>query len=305
MKIVFFGTSEIGVPILEQLVQTHEVIAVVTTIDKPVGRKQILTPSPIAQLAEQFKITIHKPKKIKNNPEFIEQAKNWGADIFIVVSYGKILPLELLNIPPLKTINVHFSLLPKYRGPAPVQFTLLNGETKTGSTIFILDELVDNGPILSQAELPISPTDTNISLQAKLSKLSTELLLTTLAKYQAGELKPKNQNHEQATFTKIIQKTDGKIDWNKNAQAIFNQWRAYQPWPRIFTTWQNQTLQIVECRPSDTHITAQAGTIVNNLITCGNNSTLELISVQLEGKNITPVQDFINGHPEFNGSTLK
>ncbi|HMQ02065.1 MAG TPA: methionyl-tRNA formyltransferase, partial [Candidatus Doudnabacteria bacterium] len=157
MNIIFFGTSEIAVPILDKLLEQHTIAAVITSPDKAVGRKQLLTPSPIANLAARRNLLTYKPLQVKGNSELHRTLRQHQADIFIVVSYGKILPPELLDIPPLKTINVHFSLLPKYRGPAPVQFALLNGETTTGTTIFILDELVDHGPVLASRKLDIDP----------------------------------------------------------------------------------------------------------------------------------------------------
>lgn len=291
MKIVFFGTSDIGLPILEDLIANHQVLAVVTSPDKPVGRKQELTPTPIAELAKQHKIQILKPKKVRDNPDFLSElaeiVDSRYIDIFIVVSYGKILPAELLELPPLKTINVHFSMLPKYRGAAPVQFALLNGETTTGTSIFILDAEVDHGPILATKNIAIDDDDTNTTLQTKLAELSSTLLLETLPKYADGSLTPVQQDHSQATFTKLISKEDGLVDWSKPAQEIYNQFRAYQPWPGIYTTWQHKKLKIIDCKLSE------------------DKTTLELITVQLEGKNPTSMKDFLNGYPDFEMSQLK
>lgn len=298
MKIIYFGTSRIGEPILEALVREHHVLAVVTSPDKPVGRKQVITPSPIATLADKHNIPTYKPDKVKNNPELLEDLKNLNADLFVVVSYGKILPIELINTPPLKTVNVHFSLLPKYRGAAPVQFALLNGEHKTGTTIFILDELMDHGPILATAELGIDPTDTNPILQEKLAQISAELLLETLPKYQSGVLKPVEQDHSQATKTGLISKEDGKVDWSKPATEIYNKWRAYQPWPGIYTLWEDKTLKILECKVGP-ELTGEPGQFKDNAIICGGNTSLELISIQLEGKNAVEIEDFLRGHSNF------
>ncbi len=291
MKIVVFGTSEIGLPILEALLANHEVINVVTSPDRPVGRKQVLTATPIADLAAKHNIPVLKPEKVKNNPEFLSElqklATDHSVDIFVVVSYGKILPTVLLDIPPLKTVNVHFSLLPKYRGPSPVQSSILNGDTSTGATIFILDEAVDHGPILTTQEVAIDPDDTNITLQSKLAAISSDLLLDTLPKYQAGQITPQEQDHSHATSAKMISKEDGLIDWSKPAQQIYNQFRAYQPWPGVYTTWQDKKLKILNCKLSE------------------DKSTLELITVQLEGKNPTSIKDFKNGYPAFDISKLK
>ena len=299
MKLVFFGTSEIGVPILDALIQQHEVVAVVTSPDKATGRKQIISPSPIASCAEGHGLLTYKPEKVKHNPEFLHTLQEHKADLFIVVSYGKILPVELLDIPRLKTINVHFSLLPKYRGPAPVQFALLNGESTTGTTIFILDELVDHGPILATAEMAIEPSDTNPTLQGKLAQLSCTLLLETLPKYEAGQITPQEQNHDEATTTKIISKQDGRIDWQDSGVEIYNRFRAFQPWPGIYTEWQGKTLKILDCSPAVQPPNLSQGQAQNELIGCGHNTALQLKTVQLEGKIPVSIKDFLNGYPEF------
>lgn len=303
MRIVFFGTSEIGVPILEALHKNHEVVLVVSTPAKPTGRKQIITPSSISNTANQLNLPIITPQKVKTNTELWDDLKKYNADIFIVVSYGKILPLDLINIPPLKTVNVHFSLLPAYRGPAPVQFALLEGKTKTGTTIFVLDELVDHGPVIAMAEIQIDPDDTNITLQSKLAQLSAELLIETLPKYESGEITLQEQNHELATGSKIITKEDGKIDWSQGVQSIYNKFRAFQPWPGIYTSFEGKIFKILNCKPAQaTHLSP--GKIERNMVGCGNNTAIELITVQLEGKNPVSIQDFLNGHPKFADSLL-
>lgn len=304
MKIIFFGTSEIGVPILEQLVTHHKILAVVSSPDKPVGRKQILSPSPIANFAERKNLLLLKPTKVKNNPEFLEELSKFGADIFIVVSYGKILPEEMLDIPRLKTINVHFSLLPKYRGPAPVQFALLHGETETGTTIFILDKEVDHGPILATKKMSIDPSDTNITLQSKLAQLSADLLIDLLPKYDEGKIIPTKQNHTEASTSKIIGKEDGLIDWSQTAQDIYNRYRAFQPWPGIYTNWQGKAFKILNCEIAQNPPKIASGEAVEDLVGCGQYTALRLISVQLEGKNPVSIKDFLNGYPDFTHSQL-
>lgn len=295
MRIVFFGTSDVGLPILEALAKEHEIIQVVTSPDAFVGRKQELRATPIADLANELKIPIQKPEQVKNNPEFLDFLKELNADIFIIVSYGKILPLELLDIPPLKTINVHFSLLPKYRGAAPIQYALLNGETTSGTTIFILDEKVDNGPILVKKELGIEAADTFSTLAQKLANLSAELLIDLLPKYAAGEITPEEQNHDEATFTKLIKKEHGRIDWAKPAQETFNMWRAYTPWPGIWTTWKNENFKILQLKviesPTDDNI--------SETIKCGSNTYLLLEEVQPAGKKPMTMKDFMNGAKDF------
>lgn len=297
MKIVFFGTSNVGLPIISALQTDHEIVHVVTSPDSKVGRKQELTQTPIANFAVEHDIALSKPEKVKNNPEFIEFLKTFNADIFVVVSYGKIMPEELLSIPPLQTINVHFSLLPKYRGPAPIQFALLNGETKTGTTIFVLDELVDHGPILATQEVVIDPEDTFESLASKLAEISAQLILNVLPKYQSGEITPQEQNHELATKSSIINKEDGKINFStESAQQIYNKFRAFTPWPGIWTNYNEEVLKIISCQP----ITISEQTEpAQEIIPCAGNTYLKLNEVQLAGKNKVTMKDFLNGHPNF------
>ncbi len=304
MKIVFFGTSDVGLPILKTLNEQHEVLHVITSPDRPVGRKQEMTSTPIATLATELNLPVSKPQTVKNNPEFLDQLRALNADIFIVVSYGKILPIDLLEIPELKTINVHFSLLPKYRGPAPIQFALLAGEDIIGTTIFILDELVDHGPVLAMEEMPISPDDTFATLAPKLADLSAGLLIRLLPDYAAGEIIPVTQDHSQATTTHLIKKEHGKIDWSKSATEIYNQWRAFTPWPGIWTTFENDTLRILECEPASPPETPNAFTDLKDVIPCGQDTFLRLIKIQLAGKSATSMQDFLNGRRNFTPASL-
>lgn len=300
MKIVFFGTSEVGLPILEALHKEHEIVHIVTSPDSKVGRKQILTATPIADFALANNILTSKPEKVKSNIEFMDYLRTMNADIFVVVSYGKILPEELLNIPPLKTVNVHFSLLPKYRGPAPMQFALMNGETTTGTTIFVLDELVDHGPVLATEEIAIDPDDSFTTLAQKLSDLSASLILDVLPKYQSGEIVPQEQNHDDATKTHMISKEDGKVDWtNCTAQDIYNKFRAFNEWPGIWTTYQDENLKIIDCIV----VTETSGT-EKNIIPCKDNTFLKLEQVQLASKNKMTMKDFLNGHPNFSPTDL-
>lgn len=311
MKIVFFGTSNVALPILEELRKQHEIVAVVTSPDATVGRKQELTESPVSALAKDLKWTLLKPEKVKSNTEFINQLQSFGADIFVVVSYGKILPLEIINLPPLKTINVHFSILPKYRGSSPMQYALLNGDTQTGTSIFILDEKVDNGPILAQESANIEPWDNFFTLSDKLAKLSAKLILPTLEKYAQGQITPLPQQETEATFTKIISKQDGKIDWAKPANEIYNKFRAFFPWPGIWTTWNGQNLKITDCVYTElqmggsTDAYRKGQVLEGGIIVCGNNSALKINQLQLAGKNEVNISEFLNGYQTFVGSTLE
>lgn len=310
MKIVFFGTSEVGLPTLEKLVQHHEVVGVVTSPDAPVGRKQVLTPSPVASRAEQLGLHILKPEKVKGNSDIVEQLEKLAADIYIVVSYGKILPKELIDVPPLKTLNIHFSLLPQYRGAAPIQSALKNGDTATGTTIFILDEFMDHGPVLAQVEENIKPDDTFTTLAQRMAEISAEKLIGILPAYQNGELATKEQNHDLATKAPMIKKEDGRIDWSKPAQDIYNTWRAYQPWPGIYTTWNGKLLKIIECASVPSLSIAggyeklQGSIKTGGYVLCGDNTALQLVTIQLEGGRPLNIRTFLNGNPVFIGSKL-
>lgn len=309
MRIVFLGTSDVGLPTLEKLVQHHQVVGVLTSPDAPVGRKQVLTPSPIALRAQELGLLVLKPEKVKNNPEVLDELKKLAADIYIVVSYGKILPKELIDAPPLKTLNIHFSLLPQYRGAAPIQAALKNGETVTGTTIFVLDELLDHGPILAQVAESVQPDDTFTTLAARMAHISADKLIEILPAYQNGTLVPQEQNHELATKAPMLKKEDGKIDWSKTAQEIYNQWRAYQPWPGIYTTWNGKLLKIVACATQvgsgQWAVDSKPGTVLSDgTIACGQNTYLCINTLQPEGKQPMDIKSFLNGNTNFINSIL-
>lgn len=305
MKIVFFGTSNVALPILEALHREHEIQAVVTAPDARVGRKQTITPSPVALLVNELKLPVIKPEKIKNNLELTQQLQQLSAEVFIVVSYGKILPGEIINLPPHKTLNIHFSRLPQYRGASPIQFALLNGDTTTATTIFVLDEQLDHGPIVAQEATTIDSDDNFLTLSQRMARQSAELLLNVLPDYVSGRRQSREQEHDQATYTKIISKMDGKIEWTKTAPEVYNQFRAFYPWPGIWTTWQNKTLKILDCLPATSDQSASPGTVLSGgIVACGNNTFLKINSLQLEGKNQVAITEFLNGYPSFVSSQL-
>lgn len=304
MKMVFFGTADVAVPILNALNHAHQVIAVITSPDAPVGRKQVLTPSPVAIAASTLGLPILKPTKVKDNPELYEQLRKMDADIFIVVAYGKILPKKVIDLPELKTVNVHFSLLPKYRGAAPIQYTLLNGESVTGTTLFVLDERMDTGPVLSQKEMAVEENDDYHTLSEKLSKLSITALIETLPAYQQGVLLPYPQNESNATYTRLISKDDGMVNWRNSSDQIYNQHRAFKNWPGIWTTWNGETLKIIGCVISPIKTELAPGTVHEDIIACGNGTALHLSAVQAAGGTKQSYSDFLRGHPNFNGSQL-
>ena len=310
MKIVFFGTANTALPILEKLHSKYEVLAVVTNPDAPFGRSGKMQESPVSALAKDLNLTLLKPERVKGNTEFLNQLEALAADIYIVVAYGKILPSEIINLPKLKTINVHFSVLPKYRGPSPIQFTLLNGDKQTGTSIFILDEKVDNGLLLSQKIVDIESDDNYFTLSDRLAKISSDLILETLEDYSNGKITPLPQDESRVTFTKIISKQDGKIDFTKSADEIYNQFRAFFLWPGIWTTWNGKILKIVDCvttelQTQDTTDAYRCGEVLQGgIIVCGNKTYLQIKTLQLEGKNETDLSSFLNGYKEFIGTNL-
>jgi len=235
VKIIFMGTSQFGAIILEGLAQSdYKPCLVITTPDKPVGRKQIMTPPPVKISAQKYNISIAQPEKIKNLESKINNLK---PDLGIVAAYGYILPQEILIIPKYGFLNVHPSLLPKYRGPSPIQTAILNGDKKTGVTIILMDEKMDHGPILAQRELEflISKKYTYLELSQELAVKGANLLLETIPRWVSNEIKPMPQDESKATYTKILKKEDGEIDWSKPAEKIERKIRAFNPWPGTFT----------------------------------------------------------------------
>jgi methionyl-tRNA formyltransferase len=310
MNIVFFGTSNVALPVLEALRREHNISAVVTSPDAKIGRRQVLTPSPVALLAGDLGLPLLKPDSVKNNEAFLAQLRQLAADIYIVVSYGKILPLAVINLPAHKTLNLHFSRLPQYRGASPIQFALMNGDTETATTIFVLDEQLDHGPIVAQQESAIEPDDTFLTLSQRMARQSTELLLDVLPDYISGKITPLPQDHDQATYTKIITKQDGRIDWELPSQKIYDRFRALYPWPGIWTTTaQGKSLKILACAPvapaDGPSGPNEPGTVLpGGVVACGNGTFLKVASLQLEGKNPTGIAEFLNGYRGFAGSKL-
>lgn len=324
MKIVFFGTSNVALPILEALSKQHEILAVVTQPDSKVGRKQEIQESPVSVLATEMKLKILKPEKVRGNQEFYQQLKNLtspspnpspggrgteqGADIFVVVSYGQIMPLEIINMPKFKTINVHFSVLPKYRGASPIQSALLNGEEYTGTSIFILDEKVDHGPLLATEVVKIDSDDNSLTLSQKLAYKSAALINTVLDDYVTGKITPLPQDESAATHTTHIEKADGKIDWSKTAGEIYNRFRAFYPWPGVWTKWNGKLLKATDLEINTQQIpteSAKPGIVLDGgVVVCGQGTFIKIKSLQMEGKKEMLINDFINGYREFVGSRL-
>ena len=322
-KTLFFGTPDFAVPTLETLIAIPEVelLAVFTQPDKPVGRKQTLTPPPVKVTAQKNNIPVFQPEKLKTK-EFEEQLKKISPDVCLVAAYGKIISSKLLDIPKHGWLNVHGSLLPKYRGASPIQGAILNGDEKTGVTLMKIDAGLDTGPIISQKSIDIEPSENFQTLHDKLSRLGAELIRKSLLNYLDGKLKPQQQNNNLATETKIIAKEDGRINWKQSATQIERQIRAYTPWPGTYCFWSRNTrneqkeltnshielrLKIIEAVVSSDTTILPPGQIkqTNDVITVGcGQGNLELKKIQLEGKRVQIILDFLKGHPEFGQTQL-
>jgi methionyl-tRNA formyltransferase len=297
MRLVFLGTPPFAVPTLEAIVRAgHEVAAVLTQPDRPRGRGQHPAASPVKQAALGLEIEIYQPERVRR-PEAVEYLRSMDARAMVVVGYGQIIPQSVIDLAPLGIINVHASLLPKYRGAGPIQWAIVNGETRTGVTTMQIDAGLDTGAMLLKAETGIGPEETAIELSQRLAILGADLLVETLARLEAGTIVPEKQDDGQATWAPLLKKEDGLIDWSRPPQAIHNRVRGLQPWPGAQTTFRGQPLQIWRSRVASGLPPAEAGTVLRArplLIACGDGA-LELLEVQLEGRKRIPAADFANG----------
>ncbi|MFQ5720888.1 MAG: methionyl-tRNA formyltransferase [Candidatus Aminicenantales bacterium] len=247
MKIVFFGSPATALPSLKKILEAnHNLALIITQPDKPSGRGKKLTPPPVKKFAMDHKIPCYQPPKIRKDPEAAKIIQKINPELIVVVAYGQLIPSSIIYLPYYGSINVHFSLLPKYRGASPVSWALLNGEKKTGITIFKLNEKMDEGDILSQKEVSIFPQERAGELERRLAEIGANLLLETISKID--KIKPIPQNHSQATYAPRLKKEDGRINWTKNSLQIERQVRAFYPWPSAFTFLRGQRLKIIKGR---------------------------------------------------------
>jgi len=299
MKLVFCGTPQFAVPTLEALIQTHEIALVVTQPDRPKGRGLELAPSPVKQTAERHRLPTEQPDKIKNNAEFRAVLESIAADAIIVVGYGRIVPTWMLTLPRYGNINLHGSLLPKYRGAAPIQWAIANGERVSGVTTMLLNEGLDTGDILLQRELPIEPDDTAITYGRRLAEIGAELMIETLRGLEKGTATSRPQDHSQASLAPILKKEDGKADFTVPADVIYDRLRGFQPWPGCFSSFRGKKLTIAAANPIRESRNLSPGEILvegdRMLIGC-RESALELLEVQPEGKRKMSVGDFVRGY---------
>jgi len=271
---------------------------VITQPDRPKGRGLELVASPVKQSAEQLGLAIYQPEKIKHNEELRAKLEAVRPAAIIVVGYGRIIPPWMLELPPLGNINLHASLLPKYRGAAPIQWAIASGATVTGVTTMRIDEGLDTGDILLQREVSISEGDTAETLSPKLAAVGAELMIETLRGLVAGTIHPQKQDDTQATLAPILKKEDGKIDFSRSAREIYNRLRGFQPWPGAFTKFRGKGLNVTAIKGAAERV-AQAEILVTDgrlFVGCGNGSSIELLEVQPEGKKKMAARDFVQGY---------
>ncbi len=299
LDLIFCGTPRFAVPALEKLATSgHRIHLVVTQPDRPKGRGLELVASPVKQSAEKLNLPITQPDRIKANDEFRSQLSAINPDAIIVVGYGRIIPQWMLDLPPLGNINLHASLLPKYRGAAPIQWAIANGETVTGNTTMRIDAGLDTGDILLQRQLEIKQDDTAETLAPALAAMGADLLAETLKELEAGTIRPQKQDDSQSSLAPILKKEDGLIDFSRTAPQILNRLRGFQPWPGAYTKFRGKNLQILKAHlAADQAAPAELKAKGDRLIVgCAQNTTLELLELQLEGKKRTPAKDFLHGY---------
>ncbi|MCP9450439.1 MAG: methionyl-tRNA formyltransferase [Nitrospira sp.] len=308
MRIVFMGTPEFAVPSLEALLQSDDqVVGVVTQPDRPKGRGQTLVAPPVKVVAEQASIPVVQPLKIRT-PDFLETLAGWKPDLIAVAAFGRILHAPILNLPPLGCINVHGSLLPKYRGAAPIQWALINGETETGITTMLMDEGMDTGPMLLQARLPILPDDTAGTLAPRLARLGGPLLVQTIAGLKAGTITPIPQDHSQATMAPLLKKEDGAIDWAMSATALVNRIRGLSPWPGAYTFHGTERWTIWKAVAAPEPASSRPGTVQavtkQSIRVATGEGTLELLEIQTANSKRMSVGHYLAGHRVSAGERL-
>lgn len=311
-KIVFMGTPKFAVPVLEMLIENYGVDLVITQPDKKVGRKKVLTPPPVKVVALDNNIKVLQPEKISTDEETYNTLKELNPDIIITAAYGQLVPEKILEIPKHKCINVHGSLLPKLRGGAPIQYSILEDHKKTGITIMYMVKKLDAGDMISKVEVDILDSDNYESLHDKLSVAGRDLLNETLPKIFSGDIAPEKQDDEQATFARNILREDEKIDWNRSAREVFNKVRALDPTPGAFTYLDGNVLKIwssevVELEEQSSY--SKVGTIVkqdkkNIYVLCGNETILKVHELQVSGKKRMPVVNFLSNKKDYVGTIL-
>ncbi len=307
MILVFCGTPRFAVPTLEKLIEAgHSVPLVVTQPDRPRGRGMEVAVSPVKEAALRLNLPVTQPDRIKNNDDFRAQLIALKPDAIIVVGYGRIIPQWMIDLPRHGNLNLHASLLPKYRGAAPIQWAIANGESVTGVTTMHIDAGLDTGDVLLQREVPVTSDDTAETLAPRLAAIGADLMVETLRGLESGQIRPVPQDHAQATLAPILKKEDGRIEFKRTATEIFNRMRGFQPWPGAYTVFKGKTLQVRQACQHPGRLApgeiAVDGTRL--LVGCGRDTALELLELQVEGKRRMSAADFINGYRPTPGEKL-
>ena len=312
MRVVFMGSPEFAVPPLEHLVlNQHQVVAVYTQPDRPAGRGRALLASPVKRTAAVWKLPVVQPASLKR-PEVVAELAGFHPDVIVVAALGQILPRPVLALPRYGCLNIHPSLLPRFRGASPIAAAILAGDEFTGVSIMLMDEGLDTGPLLARAQVPIAAIDTTGSLSAKLSRLGAQLLLEVLPRWLRGGLTPKPQNEARASYAGPISKEAGEIDWQLAAVDIWRRVRAYHPWPGAYTRWQGRRLGILEAVP----LSGEEGTRAGQVVVLGGEGkapafgvatgggVLGILRLRLEGKRAVGAAEFLRGQRGFIGAQL-
>ena len=308
MRIVFMGTPEFSVPVLEALVEEgHQVVGVVTQPDKPKGRGKAVLMTPVKEKALRYNIPVYQPRKVRE-PEFVEVLKGLGPDIMVVVAFGQILTRAVLDIPAMGCVNVHASLLPKYRGAAPIQWAVIDGEKETGVTTMMMDEGIDTGDMLEKEAVSIAEDETGDSLHDKLKEAGARLIISTLRKLEAGTLVRTPQTDQGTCYAKMLKKTMGDIDWTMEAEAIERLVRGLNSWPGTYTGWKGKTLKIWKAAVVDREHEGVCGQVVytdkNTILVKSGKGALSLLELQPEGKKRMGTDAFLRGYPVEAGTVF-
>jgi methionyl-tRNA formyltransferase len=298
VRLVFLGTPEFAVPSLEACLNAgHEVVGVFTQPDRPKGRGNALTASPVKSFALSRDLPVFQPQKVRESRVIADLKEKLQPEIMVVVGYGQIIPQAIIDIPKHGILNVHASLLPEYRGAAPIQRCIADGAKETGVTIMKIEAGLDTGDIFKQVKLSIGPAETAEELSLRLAKIGAAALVDVIANITS--LQPVKQDDSRATVAPQLKKEEGLVSWTFDAQTIFNRCRGFQPWPGCYTTFRDRILNIYKCIPSDEALVAEPGTIVGRrkrlFVACGHSTTLELLEVQMEGRRRASAADFLNG----------
>lgn len=301
MNVIFFGTPEFAVPTLEALAAESDLepLLVVSQPSRPVGRGRKVKAPPVAQTAESLGLPLRQPETVRN-PDFMDELRGLQPDVAVVVAYGQIFRRSLLQLPRLGCVNLHGSLLPKYRGAAPIQASIAAGDTRTGVTTMLMERGLDSGPMLLKAELEIGAGERAPSVAERLSKAGAPLMVETLRRLDAGDVEPQPQDHDAATFSPRLQRADAVVDWHQDAAQIYDRFRGFFPWPGLSSTLTGEPVKLVEVRPGGTSGPETPGTFVKledgaMCVACGNGTMLRVERLQRAGKKALAAADFVNG----------